>query len=73
MIEFYGGDRYKAEDMLCRAALLGEKPEVPWDWDEAIANFYVPVQGLAWAIAHTPQVFTTVEISSLILKGQYRW
>lgn len=68
IIAHYGGNVSIATEMLCRAALLNERPSVPWDWDEAICNYYTTFRGLAWAIANCPRVFSNEEIGALIMK-----
>lgn len=46
----FWGSASKTMEMLCQAALTNDKPEVPWDWDLAIMQFYTPTYGLTWAI-----------------------
>lgn len=63
--EHYGG-YYAATEAIFRAALFDEKPEQPFDWDDIISKFYVPVWALTWAIANCPKKFTADELGKII-------
>ncbi len=43
------GSTFKWNDAICRAAILNDCDEVPWDWKEVVPNYYQASIGLTWS------------------------
>jgi len=71
MIDFWGS-RYKCDEELAKAALLNSRPAVPWDWQEAIDNYFVATRGLAWAVANCPVKLTPEQLYIILERMQGR-
>lgn len=43
------GSVFKWNDAICRAAILNDRDQVPWDWDEVISNYWQMSIGQTWS------------------------
>lgn len=43
------GSTFKWDDAICRAAILNDRDQVPWEWDKVIYDYYQASIGATWS------------------------